>query len=73
MARGEGVGGSVDGGIREAGGGGESQGAEDGGAAEGAVREDDGGGDEKVAKCWSGRVTAFIYRHPFSPRSCNEP
>jgi hypothetical protein len=28
---------------------------------------------EKVAKCWRGRVAAFIYRHPFSPWSCNEP
>jgi hypothetical protein len=30
-------------------------------------------GDEKVAKCWRGRVAAFIYRHTFSPGSCNEP
>jgi hypothetical protein len=29
--------------------------------------------DEKVAKCWRGRVTAFIYRHTFSPGLCNEP
>jgi hypothetical protein len=30
-------------------------------------------GDEKVAKCWRGRVAAFIYRHTSSLRSCNEP
>jgi hypothetical protein len=27
----------------------------------------------KMAKCRRGRVAAFIYRHTFSPASCNEP
>jgi hypothetical protein len=78
VAGGEGVGGSVDGGFREAGGGGESYGAEDGGcrgrrrsgrmmaaAEEERRRRLRQIGDEKVAKCWRGRVAVFIYRHTF--------
>jgi hypothetical protein len=86
VAGGEGVSGSVDGGFREAGGGGESRGAEDEGShgrrrsgrmTAAAAEEDttmtmaaDQG--RKIGKCWRGRVTAIIYRHTFSLGSCNE-
>jgi hypothetical protein len=80
VAGGEGVDGSVDGGFQEAGGGGESRGAEDGGRRGRRRRRRRTRRrrwrrieDEKVAKCWRGRVAAFIYRHTFTPGSCNKP
>jgi hypothetical protein len=50
-------------------------GEDDGSGGGGGHDDDNGGGSgmKKVAKCWRGRVAAFIYRHTFSPGWCNEP